>query len=391
MEQFGIGHSGACWPLARDNETLNPSDGTEPMTRNLVWSFLMFCGFLTTALRAEVVHVLATDSAISFVGRWGPVEKGGQSSMVTVNGSSQIYLNFTGQNVSGLFDLDGIDCLEQVDVRVDGGAWSLFTIDRPRIQFFPTGLTRGRHRLEVAVKAVDSKAGRWLLPLRSAVVFRGFEIDSGAPLEDSSPSKRRPVLQFVGDSITQGDGILRPTSAAVMNSDALASYAWLAGEALGTTHAQIAFAGQGVISSDSREVPPAMLSFAWNFTGSAADFSRAPDFLVINLGSNDESAASNEFVQAYIALLQEIRKHCPRTVLFALRPFHGDRYHGDDVAQAVKMMADPAVHYVDSTDWLDDRDFTDGTHPNIPGSRKAAARLEEVLKPYVSNWKPRHE
>jgi len=258
-----------------------------------------------------------------------------------------------------------------------------FTIDRPRIQFFPTGLTGGRHRLEVAVKAVDSKAGRWLLPLRSAVVFRGFEIDSGAPLEDSSPSKPRPVLQFVGDSITQGDGILRPTSAAVMNSDALASYAWLAGEALGTTHAQIAFAGQGVISSDSREVPPAMLSFAWNFTGSPADFSRAPDFLVINLGSNDESASSNEFVQAYIALLQEIRKHCPRTVLFALRPFHGDRYHGDDVAQAVKMMADPAVHYVDSTEWLDDRDFTDGTHPKhswIPKGGRPTGRSVEALR-----------
>jgi lysophospholipase L1-like esterase len=361
------------------------------MTRNPVCFFLMFCGFVTTALRAEVVHVPATDSAISYVGRWGAVEKAGQSSMVTVNGSSQIYLTFTGQNVSGLFDLDGIDCLEQVDVRVDGGSWHLFTIDRPRIQFFPTGLSGGRHRLEVAVKAVDSKAGRWLPPLRSAVVFRGFEIDSGAPLEGDSPSKHRPVMQFIGDSITQGDGILHPNSTAVVNSDALSSYAWLAGEALGTTHAQIAFAGQGVISSDSREVPPAMLSFAWNFTGSAADFSRAPDFLVINLGSNDESASSNEFVQAYIALLQEIRRHCPQTVLFALRPFHGDRYHGDDVAQAVKMMADPGAHYVDSTGWLDDGDFTDGTHPNIRGSRKAAARLEVVLKPYVSNWKPKHE
>jgi lysophospholipase L1-like esterase len=201
----------------------------------------------------------------------------------------------------------------------------------------------------------------------------------------------RPVLEFIGDSITGGDGILHPNSSAVLNGDALASYAWLTGEDLGTTHAQIAFAGQGVNTSDSREVPPAVLSFAWNFTGSPADFSHVPDFLVVNLGLNDEFVSSDEFVQAYVALLQEIRKHCPQTIIFALRPFHGDRYHGDDVAQAVKTMRDSGIHYINSTGWSDEGDFTDGTYPNIRGSRKAAARLEEVLKPYISNWKRERE
>src|SRR5437016_5083043 len=203
------------------------------------------------------IWVPATDSAVSYVGRWGAIQRAGQTAMATVNRSSQIYFSFSGGHIAGLFDLDGINDLEQIYVNVDDGEWYLFTIDRHRIEFFPAGLAPGRHRLAVVVKAVDNNGNRWLPPLRSAVIFLGFELDSGVKLEASPPSKGRPVLEFLGDSITQGDGILHADGGAVINSDALATYAWLTGEALATTHAQIAFSGQGVISSDSREVPPA--------------------------------------------------------------------------------------------------------------------------------------
>jgi lysophospholipase L1-like esterase len=335
---------------------------------------------------SEGIQVPSTDQAISYVGHWGTIERAGQTSMATVNSSSQIYLTFSGQHASGLFDLDGIDYLEQIYVRVDNGAWSLFTIDRSRIEFFPTGLPAGRHRLEIAVKAVESRGNRWLSPLSSAIIFKGFELDSQAKVEPSSPPKR-PLLQFFGDSITQGEKVLQRDSGSVKSSDALATYGWLAGEALGTTHAQITFGGQGVISSDSREVPPAVFSFAWNFSGSAVDFSLMPDFIVINQGSNDQPDSSSEFIEAYMGLLREIRKHCAHTQIFALSPFHGDRNHGDDVAEAVTKMADPAIVYIDTTGWLDESDYTDGVHPNVVGSKKAATRLEEVLQPYISRWK----
>ena len=357
------------------------------MMRSLGWLCVLLWSVMATSLVGEVVRVPATDAAVSYVGRWGAMERNGQTSMATINSSSQIYFTFSGRHVIGLFDLDGINYLEQICVRVDNGDWVLFTIDKPRIEFFPAGLVPGRHQLEIAVKAVDGNGDRWLPPIRSAIIFQGFELDSGEKLAASQPSKDRPLLEFIGDSITQGEGILHKDGGAVINSDGLATYAWLTGETLGTTHAQIAFGGQGVMSSDSREIPPAALSFARNFSGSPADFSQMPDFIVINLGSNDQPYASNEFIEAYVELLREIRKHCPRTQIFALRPFHGDRYHGDDVAEVVKQTADPAILYIDSTGWLDESDFTDGAHPNLVGSRKAATRLAEVLKPYISRWK----
>jgi hypothetical protein len=175
-----------------------------------------------------------------------------------------------------------------------------------------------------------------------------------------------------------------------MNGDALASFAWVAGEALGAIHAQIAFPGQGVLTSDSREVPPAIFSFAWNFAGSAIDFSGGPEFVVINLGLNDDAIPTQEFVESYVGLLHQIREHCPQAIIFAVPPFHAGRPRADDVALAVKTSGDRLVHYVDSTGWLAESDFNDSAHLNLAGSQKAAARLDTQLKPYIERWNTEH-
>lgn len=101
-------------------------------------------------------------------------------------------------------------------------------------------------------------------PLRSAIVFRGFELGPGGKLETGLSVKRRPLLEFIGDSITRGEGILH-AGGAVINSDGLAVYAWLTGEALGISHAQIAFSGIGVITSDSERGPASAIIFRLEF------------------------------------------------------------------------------------------------------------------------------
>src|SRR5207253_4755331 len=73
--------------------------------------------------------------------------------------------------------------------------------------------------------------------------------------------------------------------------------------------------------------------------------------------------------------------------IIAMRPFHGSRYQGDDVAEAVKKMADPEIIYINSDGWLDEKDYADGVHPNVAGSQKAAARLTEFLQPYLTRWR----
>jgi lysophospholipase L1-like esterase len=72
-----------------------------------------------------------------------------------------------------------------------------------------------------------------------------------------------------------------------------------------------------------------------------------------------------------------------------MRPFHGNSFHGDDIAEIVKTTGDPGIIYIDSTGWMNEGDFTDGAHPNVAGSRKAAEHLAEALRPYISKWKPK--
>ena len=49
-----------------------------------------------------------------------------------------------------------------------------------------------------------------------------------------------------------------------------------------------------------------------------------------------------------------------------------------------KKEGDKKLEFIDTTGWLDAQmDYTDGTHPNPQGHRKAADKLIPVLKKYL--------
>jgi hypothetical protein len=78
----------------------------------------------------------------------------------------------------------------------------------------------GPHTLQIAADYDDRE-----------VPFQGLVLDAGAT---TLPLDPRPVIEFIGDSITAGQG---------SSHWALTDYAWLTGEKLGAHHTQIAWAG----------------------------------------------------------------------------------------------------------------------------------------------------
>lgn len=331
---------------------------------------------------ANRVFIPATDPDFTYIGRWGELTTSQGVAMATVNSSSQVMINFTGTQVFGDFDVRHVAFLAQIEARVDNGPWRLFTIDRSRIRLCQS-LTPGTHRLELAVKDVDERGDRWFPPFASAVVFQGLELQPRAAISQVA-QPQSPAVAFFGDSITQGVRVAG-MQIGVAGSNALESYAWLAGQALHTRHYQVAFGRQGVIRAGNGRVPPATLSFGWNFAGSPAR-EPAPDFLVLNQGTNDAIFPGREYLQALLGYLREIRAYYPHTVIFVLRPFGG--FQAAATQQAVELMHDPQVHFVDTTGWLKRGDFRDGVHPNRRGSRQAARRLEVVLAPFIRAWLP---
>ena len=108
-----------------------------------------------------------------------------------------------------------------------------------------------------------------------------------------------------------------------------------------------------------------------------------PDMVVVNQGTNDWQAAasSDVFRPAYAKFLATIRAGYPNAKITALRPFGGG--HAGDIqaeVQARQAADDKRVYYVDTTGWLGNGDYTDGTHPNEQGSQKAATALAAAIK-----------
>ncbi|MFN2104880.1 MAG: SGNH/GDSL hydrolase family protein, partial [Candidatus Promineifilaceae bacterium] len=114
-----------------------------------------------------------------------------------------------------------------------------------------------------------------------------------------------------------------------------------------------------------------------------------PDAVVINLGTNDYSSApfpaDEEFVTAYVELLQSVRDRYPRAFIFAmagpLMLYPAPRVIASAVEQFEAANNDQRVKYVEIEDNLQRsaEDFGCDWHPNISGHQKIAAQLMPAI------------
>ena len=141
-------------------------------------------------------------------------------------------------------------------------------------------------------------------------------------------------IEFIGDSITCGygvDGVLGELYRTA-NEDATKGYAYLTAKALGADYSLVSMSGYGIISGYTETgvirpactVPPLYTTMGDSYGAFAGkllpretgwDFSRQPDIIVINLGTNDASYCGDnperrrEYIDAYRAFLAEVRSH----------------------------------------------------------------------------------
>lgn len=236
----------------------------------------------------------------------------------------------------------------------------------------PAPLAAGRHTLLLA------SAGQ-----NEELLFRGLVLDPGAATQ---PMPERPLLEFVGDSITacQGKG-----------GTGAENYAWETAEALDCDHVRVAFSGVALATGfgffgDKTGFDQWYFQLKnCNHTKDRAPWDRAydPQMVLINLGTNDvkdgKRPTDAEFAVTYADFIRAIRAHLPKAEIVALRPFGG--FEAGGIRQAVDSLAktDQHVHYVDTEGWLDQADYTDGRHPSVAGHAKAAPLLAKALKPWL--------
>jgi lysophospholipase L1-like esterase len=327
------------------------------------------------------------DPNITYVGRW---DKSSGTHYTSHWGGTYLTTKFTGRSVS--VKLASRSTFKAI---IDGtitthNDWAQNFSANGTVNLTPTLLASdGPHTLQI-VADYDSRE----------VPFQGLVLAAGAT---TLPVEPRPLIEFVGDSITAGQG---------SSHWAVTDYAWLTGEQLGAHHTQIAWAGitlaDGYHYSDNQWPGMESMYFrAWAVnrcynvacTPDAAhptpnpawDFSKySPKIVVVNLGTNDWNLGvpGSTFRDKYVGLLQNVRARHRDAEIFVLRTFNGYLVPETQAAVTARVNAgDTRLHYVDTSGWLiphPSSDFADGFHPNDTGYRKVRDRLVPILQPYLS-------
>ena len=313
-----------------------------------------------------------TTELIHYYGRWNRLA----DRAITVNTGSHVVAQFSGTAIVAKFDTS----LNQAPYstlawRIDQGTWQEHEV--AATLSLATGLSAGTHEVMLMVRGLNESASRWSPPLISSITFLGFDATGGSLQSSSRPV--RPKIEFLGDSITEGINLSLGQPTPCWSADGRRAFPSQTAQTLGAEWRQVGFGRLGLLIGGNGGVPVANDAFNWIYQGVPRDDWQA-DWVVVNQGTNDSGASAASFQPAYATYLGTIRTGYPGAKIVEMRPFNGA--HAAEIKAVVdaRRTAGDNTYYVDTTGWLGNGDFTDGTHPNEQGSTKVATALVAAMK-----------
>lgn len=248
--------------------------------------------------------------------------------------------------------------------------------------------TSGKHICRVIYKGGSEKDRRWYAPLTGKVSFVGAIAEKPLPIGEDN----RPIIEFVGDSITEGvltdddvDEIHDPVITNVgekhrcYQDDVCATYAWKTAEALDLRPIFMGYGAVGVTKAGCGHVPPAADAYPFNFDGSPITHAGKPRYILINHGANDRKY-KDTYVPCYVRLLDTIRRHNPDATLIVLSPFCGA--FQEELAQMVEAYranTGADIHFINGGNWIP----AEPLHPLRDGHTIVAQNLVAELKKII--------
>lgn len=242
------------------------------------------------------------------------------------------------------------------------------------------GLEAGYHTVRM-VKATEEQNARWYV---SDLEAEGFF---------AVPEKTGLKIEFIGDSITAGYGVLGVSGDvwSVDNSDCTKSYAYIAAQELNANYSIVAWSGicakayhwSANLNMDT------LYRYVSNTKREVYTFAEPADVVVLNLGTNEASYISGEnngdttygekFPTDYQAFLQKIREKNPDAYIVCLYGMMGRSSVVHVGIQAViENMNDEKILYNPFA-------FTENTwgaakHPNSAGQKKWGEDLAAFIR-----------
>ena len=320
------------------------------------------------------------DACIRLTGRWSTLE----GCAVTTTPGASLEAGFQGSMALLHFDtiLNALP-LPHLWISVDGGPRVEVPLERYiRIR----AADGGPHRISLIFKSAMEMQHRWHWPQVAKVAFRGMEAEETAPL----PPDERSIIEFVGDSITEG--VLVDADCLIMpnvwpdeqynrpcQDDVTGTYAWQTAEALGMRPGIIAYGAVGVTKGGCGGVVAAPDAYPFCFENAPYTGPEAA-VVVINHGTNDRGSDPAHFVREYRRLLDAVRRKNPHSVLVLLSPFCG-AFASELQALAADYgrSSGGVVHYVDTAGWLPPEPIHPGREGHSIAAQHLISRMREIL------------
>jgi lysophospholipase L1-like esterase len=321
--------------------------------------------------------------AYQLIGRWDTSDPIGPKAAWP---GSAILFRVTGPTIA--IQLEDQNGQNEYDLTIDGVAQPTFTpMAGMNTYMLATGLTNADHDVQLT-RRTESFFG-----ITRIVGFPGESLP-GTP---APPSAAR-MIEFIGDSITCGYGILGvgPTCSfdATTESEP-AAWGALAAAQLGASHAAIAYSGKGVYRNNGGDMSDLMPSL-WLRTiaddpPSVYPFtSYTPDVVVIDLGTNDFAGGDpgQPFVDAYDAFVQAIRAKYPDAhIVIAMSPMLSDGFPAGAMerTKAIAYLQQVVAHGGANVTYLDlaEQDPADGYGCDYHPSQATAQKMSTALVAHI--------
>ena len=256
---------------------------------------------------------------------------------------------FNGTGAEAILETDsnGDEHTAYIRIYVDGKAQGrdIAIVDSMQTVTLAKGLRKGVHTVRVVKRTNGRSASLGLMDLTLA---------KGSTIQTPPTAKERRI-EFVGDSITVGYGVLGNASTEAWSTkteDGTKTYAALAGDALNAEYNVIAISGRGLAhntSGDTDKLMPYLYTRTEEYRNAGAmwDFKKfQPHVIVINLGTNDhKNSTAGEVTAATTAFLKTVRKNNPSAIIIFAYGMMGNT-HEDAIKAGISACGDNKISFL---------------------------------------------
>jgi len=260
---------------------------------------------------------------------------------------------------------------------------------------------------EKTVQQANIKVVKLSESANSLVALKSISTDAEGSISPAHAKKLK--IEFIGDSITCGYGVDDLNSShhfATKTEDNTKTYAYKTAKMLDADYSMVSFSGFGIVSGytsgnkNTVSLVPKYydkLGFSWGSTINGKNPSTIkwnfssfkPDFVVINLGTNDASYTKfnsdkvTEFVNEYVSFLKTVRANNPEAYIICSLGIMGQDLC-PAVSKAVEAYKTQTKDIKIDVLKFDNQNMADGIaadwHPSEKTHQKAAVKLAMKIK-----------